>query len=159
MKILNFIVLSKYPNIDSLTRFKRVQITNKYKYKIHMYNNSNKNAAIFYMDIPHTTKEEKFAILSRGFEETKFELLSETSKDFFIKIDTTYLDRFEQFIPINSIFKSNPVSGIMIGRDRLLVDVDENILCSEVDLDIDDDHCRNCDNFKACFLREVKKYT
>lgn len=37
-------------------------------------------------------------------------------------------------------------------------DIDVNTLCNEVDLNIDDDHCKNCDNFKACFLREVKRY-
>ncbi|MBN2042143.1 MAG: rhomboid family intramembrane serine protease [Spirochaetes bacterium] len=37
-------------------------------------------------------------------------------------------------------------------------DVDEDTLCNSFDFDINDDHCRNCDDFKACFLREIKKY-
>ncbi len=104
----------------------RVGVTISFMVRID--NSPKKNAAVFYMDVPQATREEKFAILAQGFEETKFELLSETSKNFFIKIDTTYLDRFEQFIPLNSLFKSNPTSGIMIGRDRLLVDVDKEVL-------------------------------
>jgi len=38
------------------------------------------------------------------------------------------MDRFEQFISFDHLFKSKPTSGIMIGRDRLLVDVDEEVL-------------------------------
>jgi len=97
-------------------------------FMVRIDNSSNKNAAIFYMDVPQATREEKFAILAQGFEENRFELLSETNKNFFIKIDTKYLERFEEFTPLNSLFKSDPTSGIMIGRDRLLVDVDEKVL-------------------------------
>ncbi|MFX1363779.1 MAG: type ISP restriction/modification enzyme [Promethearchaeota archaeon] len=91
-------------------------------------NSLNKNAALFYMDIPEPTQEEKFAILSQGFQENKFKLLPETSKDYFIYIDTSYIERFESFYPIEDLFKSRPTSGIMIGRDRLLVDVDKDVL-------------------------------
>jgi len=97
-------------------------------FMVRINNSPNKNAAVFYMDVPENTREEKFAILTQGFQEPGFKLLPETSKNFFVNIDTTYLDRFEQFTPIDTLFKSNPTSGIMIGRDRLLVDVDEKVL-------------------------------
>ena len=97
-------------------------------FMVRIDNSPNKNAAVFYMDVPHATREEKFAILNQGFQENRFKLLPETSKNFFIYIDTTYLARFEQFTLLDSLFKSNPTSGIMIGRDRLLVDVDEKVL-------------------------------
>jgi len=97
-------------------------------FMVRIDNTPNKNAAIFYMDLPQETREEKFEILNQGFSEEKFMLLPETSKNYFIKIDTTYMDRFEQFISFDNLFKSAPTSGIMIGRDRLLVDVDREVL-------------------------------
>ncbi len=36
-------------------------------------------------------------------------------------------------------------------------DINEE-LCSEVDYDTEDEHCKKCENFRSCFLREVKKY-
>ncbi|MFW9829765.1 MAG: type ISP restriction/modification enzyme [Candidatus Thorarchaeota archaeon] len=97
-------------------------------FMVRINNSSNKKAAVFYMDVPENNREEKFKILTQGFQENRFQLLPETSKNFFIKIDTTYLDRYEKFTPINILFISNPTSGIMIGRDRLLVDVDKEVL-------------------------------
>ncbi len=97
-------------------------------FMVRIDNSPNKNAHILYMDVPHSSREEKFVILKQGFQEDQFKPLSETKKNYFIEIDTTYLDRFEQFIPIDSLFKSNPTSGIMSGRDRLVYDVDEECL-------------------------------
>jgi membrane associated rhomboid family serine protease len=37
-------------------------------------------------------------------------------------------------------------------------DFDKNLLCNEDDLNIEDEHCKNCEYFKVCFIREVKKY-
>ncbi len=37
-------------------------------------------------------------------------------------------------------------------------DFDESVLCNEDDLNIDDEHCKNCNYFNSCFIREVKKY-
>lgn len=91
-------------------------------------NSPNKKASVFYMDVPHPKREEKFAILSKGFQLDNFRLLEETYKDFFVEIDTTYLERFHRFIPIDKIFKSRPTSGIMAGRDRLVYDVDKENL-------------------------------
>lgn len=40
----------------------------------------------------------------------------------------------------------------------IMTDISEDdVLCDENDLDITDEHCNNCENFDACFLREVKK--
>ncbi|MHA1150827.1 MAG: type ISP restriction/modification enzyme [Promethearchaeota archaeon] len=97
-------------------------------------NSPNKNANIFYMDIPHNTCEEKYKILSEGFREDKFKLLPDTKQHFFIEIDTTYLDRYEQFNPIDSLFKRKPMSGIMAGRDRLIYNVDKKVLISNLNL-------------------------
>ncbi|KKN20595.1 hypothetical protein LCGC14_0933930 [marine sediment metagenome] len=97
-------------------------------FMVRIDNSPNKNAPIFYMDIPQNTREEKFEILNQGFREKKFKLLPETSKKYFINIDTTHIDRFERFISFENLFKSSPTSGIMIGRDRLLVDVDREVL-------------------------------
>ena len=97
-------------------------------FMVRIDNSPNKNAAVFYMDVPESNREEKFIRLSQRFEEENFKLLPETKKNYFIDFDITYLDRFDQFTPIDDIFKSKPTSGIMIGRDRLLVDVDINVL-------------------------------
>jgi len=97
-------------------------------FMVRLDNSSNKKAAVFYMDVPEVNREDKFLKLSQGFQENKFKLLPETSKNYFIDFDITYLDRFEQFTLIEDLFKSKPTSGIMIGRDRLLVDVDINVL-------------------------------
>ncbi len=37
-------------------------------------------------------------------------------------------------------------------------DFDKDTLCNEADLDIEDERCNDCENFKVCFLREAKKY-
>lgn len=37
-------------------------------------------------------------------------------------------------------------------------DFDKSVLCDESDLNIEDEHCKKCDYFKVCFIREVKKY-
>ena len=97
-------------------------------FMVRIDNTPNKNAHIFYMDVPHSSREEKFTVLRQGFREAQFKLLSETKKNYFIEIDTTYLDRFEQFIPFDSLFKASPTSGIMAGRDRLVYDVDKENL-------------------------------
>ncbi|TFG22017.1 MAG: hypothetical protein EU529_11840 [Promethearchaeota archaeon] len=97
-------------------------------------NSPNKNASIFYMDVPETTREEKFAVLSKGFQENKFKLLTETKKNYFIEIDTTFMSRFEDFIPFDSFFRTSPTSGIMGGRDRLLYDIDKEALKYKISL-------------------------
>ncbi len=109
-------------------------------FMVRVDNSPNKKGSIFYMDIPHPTREEKFNELLKGFKEEKFKLLSETSKDYFVEIDTTYLDRFEQFIPIDSLFIRKPVSGIMSGRDRLLYDVDKKVLKTNLKLFFNKDY-------------------
>ncbi|MFH0975068.1 MAG: rhomboid family intramembrane serine protease [Spirochaetota bacterium] len=38
-------------------------------------------------------------------------------------------------------------------------DNDQSVICNEDDFNIEDDHCKNCEHFKVCFIREVKKYT
>lgn len=42
--------------------------------------------------------------------------------------------------------------------DIMTQDNDNSVLCNEIDYNTEDDHCTNCENFKACFIREVKKY-
>ena len=103
-------------------------------FMVRIDNSLDKEANIFYMDVPQASREEKFAILSQGFKEEKFKLLSETPKNYFIEIDITHLDRFNKFTPINSLFKSSPTSGIMGGRDRLIYDVDEKTLRKNITL-------------------------
>ncbi len=97
-------------------------------FMVRIDNNLNKNAAIHYMNLPENSKEEKFSKLKLGFQENQFILLPETPKNFFIQMDTTLLTRYEEFIPINLLFQSQPTSGIMIGREHLLVDTDESNL-------------------------------
>jgi len=93
-------------------------------FMVRIDNSPNKNAAIHYMDVPNPTRVEKFSILSRGFHEERFKLLSETKKNYFVDIDTALLDRYESFPSIDSFFVSSPTSGIMVGKDHLLVDTD-----------------------------------
>ncbi len=95
-------------------------------FMVRLDNSSKKNAAIHYMDVPHFTREGKFAVLSQGFRQDSFTLLPETSKNYFVEIDTTHMQRYESFIPINQLFVSSPTSGIMAGRDRLLMDTDKS---------------------------------
>ena len=91
-------------------------------------NTPNKRAAIHYCDLPYPTREEKFAILNQGFREETFTLLPDTPKNLFTPIDVEYLERYESFIPLNELFHRVPTSGIMVGRDHLLMDVDpENV--------------------------------
>ncbi|MHA1474065.1 MAG: type ISP restriction/modification enzyme [Promethearchaeota archaeon] len=93
-------------------------------FMVRIDNSPNKNAAIHYMDVPNLTREEKFLVLSKGFHENSFKMLSETKKNYFVDIDTELLDRYEFFPSIDSFFVSSPTSGIMVGKDHLLVDTD-----------------------------------
>ncbi len=98
-------------------------------FMVRVDNSPNKKAAIHYMDVPQDTKEDKFKVLRAGFSEGGFKLLDETPHNYFVDMNTTYLDRYQSFIPINEFFKRKPKSGIMIGRDHLLADVDkENLI-------------------------------
>ncbi|UYP47391.1 hypothetical protein NEF87_003676 [Candidatus Lokiarchaeum ossiferum] len=101
-------------------------------FMVRIDNRPNKNAAIHYMDVPQNTREEKFAILAQGFEEGLFELLPETKKNYFVKLDMEHLDRYETFTPINKFFKRTPTSGIMAGRDHLVMDTDETTVRSNL---------------------------
>ena len=42
--------------------------------------------------------------------------------------------------------------------DIMLDKNDNDNLCGEGDLDIDDKYCNECEYYNACFLREVKKH-
>lgn len=57
------------------------------------------------MDVPHPTKEEKFQILGKGFNERQFKLLPQTPKSYFIDIDTSMLEHYQNFIPIDEFLK------------------------------------------------------
>ncbi|MHA1520913.1 MAG: type ISP restriction/modification enzyme [Promethearchaeota archaeon] len=87
-------------------------------------NSPNKNGAVHYMDVADPSKEAKYMRLAEGFKESSFKLLSPTPKDFFIDIDTTFLDRYQSFIPVDELFKARPLSGIMAGKDHLVVDTE-----------------------------------
>ncbi|RLI66117.1 MAG: hypothetical protein DRO88_02765 [Promethearchaeia archaeon] len=93
-------------------------------FMIRIDNCSPKNAAIHYMDVPNPTKESKFEILAQGFDEKRFKLLPPTPKSFFVDIDTTFLTHYQSFVPLNKFFRKRPISGIMAGKDRLVIDCD-----------------------------------
>ncbi|MHA1583608.1 MAG: type ISP restriction/modification enzyme, partial [Promethearchaeota archaeon] len=93
-------------------------------FMVRIDNSPNKKAKIHYLDIPENDKTVKFAKLSQGFQDSKFSILSETPKNYFIEMDTTYLKHYESFTPINFFFKRDPTSGIMAGKDHLVMDTD-----------------------------------
>ena len=111
-------------------------------FMVRIDNSPNKNAAIHYMDVPNPTREEKFLILSDGFHEERFKLLSETKKNYFVDIDTELLDRYESFPSIDSFFVASPTSGIMVGKDHLLVDTDRKNVETNLKLFFDKDFDR-----------------
>ncbi|MCX7678757.1 MAG: rhomboid family intramembrane serine protease [Spirochaetes bacterium] len=41
---------------------------------------------------------------------------------------------------------------------QIMKDEESQGQCIDVDFDLDDEYCLNCENFDACFLRRVKKY-
>ncbi len=93
-------------------------------------------ADVFYMDVPHDSREEKFARISR-FDFSDFILLPETKKHYFVPMNFENIDRYESFIPINTLFKREPISGVMVGRDKLLTDIDPVRLKKKIDLFFD----------------------
>lgn len=40
----------------------------------------------------------------------------------------------------------------------IMIDDDKKNICADHDFSFEDDHCKNCEFFDACFIREVKKY-
>jgi hypothetical protein len=38
------------------------------------------------------------------------------------------------------------------------IHADESALCSPEDFDNNDEHCRKCETFESCLMREIKKY-
>ncbi len=111
-------------------------------FMVRIDNSPNKKAAIHYMDVPNPTREEKFSVLSKGFHENNFKLLSETKKNYFVDIDTEFLDRYESFPSIDSFFVASPTSGIMVGKDHLLVDTDRKNVETNLKLFFDKDFGR-----------------
>ena len=97
-------------------------------FMIRVDNSPNKNAAIHYMDIPQNNRGVKFMMLEQGFDESMFKLLAETKMDYFVELNMDNYDRYQSFTPIDELFEHAPKSGIMAGKERLLVDVDSEIL-------------------------------
>ena len=104
--------------------------------------NPDKKATIHYTDVPSNKIEEKFNFLRKGFEPEDFEILPETPKNYFIKMDITFMEKYNRFIPINNFFRKSPLSGIMAGKDKLVINLDKNILK---------------DNLKMFFSKEFEK--
>ena len=95
-----------------------------------------KLADVYYMDVPHDSREEKFARISR-FDFSEFILLPETRKHYFVPMNFMNSDRYESFIPLNSLFKREPISGVMVGRDKLLTDTNPEQLKLKISLFFD----------------------
>jgi predicted helicase len=98
--------------------------------------NEKKLADVYYMDVPHDSREEKFARISR-FDFSDFILLPETKKHYFVPMNFENIDRYESFVPINSLFKRDPISGVMVGRDKLLTDIDPERLKTKINMFFD----------------------
>ncbi|KKN57209.1 hypothetical protein LCGC14_0564550 [marine sediment metagenome] len=95
---------------------------------------SNKYANVYYIDIPQNDRAEKYNLLNEGFNFDKFKKIRETKKHYFIPIESEFLEKFEEMPVITDFFNKKPSTGIMMGKEHLVSDVDEQNLIENLDL-------------------------
>jgi len=95
---------------------------------------SNENANVYYFDLPQNDRAEKYKLLDEGFNFDKFKRLSETKKHYFIPIESEFLKKFEEMLVISDFFIKKPSTGIMMGKEHLVSDVDNQNLIENLDL-------------------------
>jgi len=95
---------------------------------------SNKNANIYYLDIPQNERNEKYEILEKGFQFSNFQKLPETKKNYFIPIESKFLKKFEEMYALPDFFINKPYTGIMMGKEHLVSDVDKETLIENLNL-------------------------
>lgn len=70
--------------------------------------------------------------MNKGFDIKNFHRVPETPKSYFVPINTRLIHRFFNFVCITSFFNHPPRSGIMAGKDHLVMDVDKGILLDNI---------------------------
>ncbi|MHA1147769.1 MAG: type ISP restriction/modification enzyme [Promethearchaeota archaeon] len=95
---------------------------------------SKKNADVYYFDLPQNDRDEKYEILEKGFKFDNFQKLPETKKHYFIPIASEFLKKFEEMPIISDFFIKKPKTGIMMGKEHLVSDVDNEILIENLNL-------------------------
>jgi predicted helicase len=91
-------------------------------------------AEIYYWDINYPQLSKKYLNLSKGFDFSHFVKLELTPDCFFTPQQYEMEEKFHQFRPINSLFKTEPKSGVMTGRDSLVSNPDIDILTENLHL-------------------------
>jgi len=101
---------------------------------IRLPNHSDKLCEIYTYDIPDNSQYAKFNKLQEGFQFKNFKLL--TDSKYFIEMDSNTMKEreFQSFIDLNLFFNQKPKSGIMTGRDALVVNISKNELIENIDL-------------------------
>ena len=95
---------------------------------------TNKNADVYYYDMPQNDRAEKYKLLDEGFNFDKFKKLHETKKHYFIPIESEFLNKFEEMPVISDFFIRKPTTGIMMGKEHLVSNVDKQNLIENLDL-------------------------
>jgi predicted helicase len=85
---------------------------------------SDEPCPIHYAEVAADTLAGKFEFLAQAFGPHLFETLPETENAYFLQVQSEGLDQWQQFVPLPDLFRWKTSSGIMIGRDALLVNVD-----------------------------------
>lgn len=90
---------------------------------------SEEECSLYYWDIPHPTRAEKYLKLAKEFNESNFKELPITDEKFFtpIKIEQDLQKRYNSFISIDQLFHLFNV-GITTHRDSFVIDIDTEVL-------------------------------
>ncbi len=90
---------------------------------VRLFNHSDEKCKIFTLDIPDESKIKKFENLKEGFKFEKFHQLQNLK--YFIDLDTNsdIEKEFDSYQDINDFFIHRPKSGIMTGRDTLVINI------------------------------------
>jgi predicted helicase len=95
---------------------------------------SKKKADVYYLDVPQNDRKEKYDLLEKGFNFEDFTKVQETKKNYFIPIESEFLTRFEEMPIISDFFIKKPNTGIMMGKEHLVSDVDKETLIENLNL-------------------------
>ncbi len=93
-----------------------------------------RNCEVYYWDLPQSNLNDKYSALSNGFNFQNFIKVESTPEHFFIPRDIEKEQQYFGFVPINKLFKTNPKSGIMTGRDSLVSNPDRTSLRENMEL-------------------------
>ncbi len=100
-------------------------------------NRRGKDCQIHYCDVPYDSVEEKFDFIAQPITDDLFEDLPPTHQNYLLKVKMQGRAEWESFPSITKFFAKGVSSGVMVGRDQLLVNADPLVLEKNLEMFFD----------------------